>query len=54
MRGHKKCFIPARYFPIFLYKNISCDPSLEPSCTDGSNEGSQDMFLFLLDGSNKG
>ena len=29
---------------IFLYKNIFCDPSLEPSRRDGSNEGSQHMF----------
>ena len=25
---------------IFLNKNMRCDPSLEPSCRDGSNEGS--------------
>ena len=25
-------------------KNIFCDPSLEPSRRDGSNEGSQHMF----------
>ena len=25
-------------------KNISCDPSLEASCQDGSNEESQYMF----------
>ena len=31
---------------IFLHKNIFCDPSLEPSRQDGSNEGSQHM-LFL-------
>ena len=24
---------------IFLHKNIFCDPSLEPSLRDGSNEG---------------
>ena len=29
-----------------LNKNIFCDPSLEPSCRDGSNEGSQHMFLL--------
>ena len=29
---------------IFLHKNICCDPSLEPSYRDGSNEGSQHMF----------
>ena len=27
-----------------LHKNIHCDPSLEPSRQDGSNEGSQCMF----------
>ena len=30
------------YFPYFLHKNISCDPSLESSRRDDSNEGSQD------------
>ena len=29
---------------IFLQKNIFCDPSLEPSPKDGSNEESQHMF----------
>ena len=28
------------------HKNIFCDPSLEPSLRDGSNEGSQHMFLW--------
>ena len=28
----------------FLHKYILCDPSLEPSRRDGSNEGSQYMF----------
>ena len=27
-------------------ENIHCDPSLEPSQRDGSNEGSQYMFLW--------
>ena len=27
-------------------KNICCDPSLEPSHRDGSNDGSQNMFLW--------
>ena len=27
-----------------FHKNIFCDPSLEPSSQDGSNEGSQHMF----------
>ena len=30
---------------LFL-KNICCDPSLEPSPLDGSNDGSQNMFLW--------
>ena len=29
---------------IFFHKNISCDPPLEPSHRDGSNDGSQHMF----------
>ena len=28
----------------FLHKNIFCDPSVEPSHWDGSNEGSQHIF----------
>ena len=31
-------------FFLFLNENICCDPSLEPSPRDGSNEGSQHMF----------
>ena len=31
-------------FPYFYLQKISGDPSLEPSCQDGFNEGSQDMF----------
>ena len=31
-------------FFLFLNENIQCDPSLEPSHQDGSNEGSQCMF----------
>ena len=34
-----------RQFFLSLHKNICCDPSLEPSRRDGSNEGSQNMFL---------
>ena len=34
----------------FLYKNIYCDPSLEPSLRDGCNEGSQ----YIRDGCNEG
>ena len=30
-----------RYFFLFHNENIHCDPSLEPSQRDGSNEGSQ-------------
>ena len=33
-----------RYFFLFRDENICCDPSLEPSRRDGSNEGSQNMF----------
>ena len=29
---------------LFLNQNICCDPSLEPSQRDGSNDGSQNMF----------
>ena len=29
-----------------LHINIFCDPSLEPSRRDGSNEGSQYMFFL--------
>ena len=29
---------------LFLNKNICCDPSLEPSQQDGSNDGSQNIF----------
>ena len=29
-----------------LNENICCDPSLEPSRRDGSNDGSQNMFLL--------
>ena len=28
-------------------QNKFCDPSLEPSCQDGSNEGSQHMFSLI-------
>ena len=34
-----------RIFFLFLRENIGCDPSLEPSGLDGSNDGSQNMFL---------
>ena len=32
-------------FFLFLIETISCDPSSEPSRRDGSDEGSQPMFL---------
>ena len=34
-----------RFFFIFLNENICCDHSLEPSLRNGSNDGSQNMFL---------
>ena len=34
----------SKIFFLFLNENICCDPSLEPSRRDGSNEGSQNMF----------
>ena len=30
---------------LFLNENICCDPSLEPSQGDSSNDGSQNTFL---------
>ena len=36
----------SRYFPYFSLK-IFCDTSLELSCRDGSNKGSQYMFFLL-------
>ena len=35
-----------RQFFLFLNETICCDPSLEPSPQDGSNDGSQSMFLW--------
>ena len=35
-----------RFFFIFLNENICCDPPLEPSHQDGSNDGSQNMLLW--------
>ena len=32
------------FFFLFLHENICCDPSLEPSRRDGSNDGSQNTF----------
>ena len=34
-----------RLFFLFLNENICCDPSLEASLQDGSNDGSQNMLL---------
>ena len=31
---------------LFLNENICCDSSLGPSRRDGSNDGSQNMFLW--------
>ena len=31
-------------FFLFLYENVCCDPSKEPSRQDGSIDGSQHMF----------
>ena len=33
-------------FFLFFNKNIHCDPSLEPSLRESSNEGSQCMFFW--------
>ena len=30
---------------LLLHENVCCDPSLEPSQRDDSNDGSQNMFL---------
>ena len=35
-----------KYFFLFLKENICCDLSLEPSQQDGSNDRSQNMFLW--------
>ena len=37
-----------RQFFLFLKENICCDPSLEPSQRDGSNDGSQNMLLWRI------
>ena len=34
----------SKIFFLFLNENICCDPSLEPSHRDGSNDGSQHKF----------
>ena len=36
----------SRIIFLFLNKNIYCDPSLEPSRQDSSNEGLQSIFLW--------
>ena len=33
---------------LFLIKTICCEPSFEPFCRDGSDEGSQHMFYAEL------
>ena len=46
-----------RSFFLFLNENVCCDPSLEPCRQDGSNDGSQNVFLLELScrhGSNDG
>ena len=35
-----------RKFFLLLNENICSDPSLEPSAQGGSNDGSQNMFLW--------
>ena len=35
-----------RYFFLFLKENTCCDPSLEPSCRDGSNKGHNIGFFY--------
>ena len=32
--------------PVLKHFRLHCDPSLEPSCQDSSNEVSQHMFLL--------
>ena len=34
----------SKKFSLFLNENVCCDPSLEPSQQDGSNDGSQHTF----------
>ena len=36
------------YFLLILHKTLCCDPSSEPSCQDGSDEGSQQMVLMRI------
>ena len=36
------------YFFLFLIESICCDPSSEPSHRDGSDEGSQHIFLCRI------
>ena len=38
-----------RYIFLFLVETICFDPSSEPSHGDGSDEGSQHMFLCRID-----
>ena len=36
------------YFFLFLKENVYCDPSLELSLRDGSNDGSQNMVVWKI------
>ena len=37
----------SKIFFLFLKENKCCDPSLEPSRRDGSNDWSRNMFFFV-------
>ena len=37
-----------RHFFLFLIESICCDPSSEPSRRDGSDKGSQHMFVCRM------
>ena len=48
---HTRALDKKAYFMIIFlicHGNICCDPSSEPSCRDGSDEGSQHMFLCRI------
>ena len=42
-------FLISHPFFLFLIQTIYCDPLSEPSHGDGSDEGSQHMFLCRFD-----
>ena len=44
--GESLLMIIQRQIFLFVNENICCDPSLEPSRRDASNDGSQNMFLW--------